>query len=276
MRLCVNNHSLVNDNIQEVRFPFRMMNEAMDYSKEHRDKKIIMEIYNLNENKIPDIDTLRSLQEQTDFFYDFFDFSDFVSYAKMTDPFEEKQEESDEVKYWRRIMYHYPATTWAMVKICTYYKATDIMVGEPLVFQCDQLRKLRYDGFKIRANPHIGINPALAETGEDSINHFWVLPQHMYIYDDYIDVFELDETDARKEKSLIDLYSDYYPYDIRLLISNYNCPEDIFGTNITEEFISRRLNCGQRCMLPYSSCHYCFIPEYEKKLLHTYKDKSER
>ena len=59
MRLCINNYSLANDKIQEIRFPFRMMNEAMDYSRAHKDKKIIMEIYDLNQDKMPEIDTLR-------------------------------------------------------------------------------------------------------------------------------------------------------------------------------------------------------------------------
>ena len=274
MRLCINNYSLVNDKIQEIRFPFRMMNEAMDYSKAHKDKKIIMEIYDLNQDKMPEIDTLRSLQEQTGFFYDFFDFSNFVEYGKITEPFSEK-DEFDKIHLWRHIMYHYPATTWAMVKICTYYKATDIMVGEPLVFQCDQLRYLRNLGFKIRANPHIGMNYALAQTGEDGLNHFWVLPQHMPLYDDYIDVFELDETDAQKEKSLINLYMSDFPYDLNLLIANYNCSEIIFGSNITEEYVKHRFNCGQRCLLPNGGCHFCFTPEYEKKLLHEYKKKDK-
>lgn len=272
MRLCVNNYSLANDKIQEVRFPFRMMNEAMDYSKAHKDKKIIIEIYDSKQDKMLEIDTLRSLQEQTGFFYDFFDFSDFVEYGKMTEPFSET-DELGETKLWRRIMYHYPATTWAMVKICTYYKATDIMVGEPLVFQCDQLARLKYFGFKIRANPHIGMNYALAQTGEDGLNHFWVLPQHMSLYNDYIDVFELDETDTQKEKSLINLYMSDYPYALNLLISNYNCSENIFGSNITEEYVKRRLNCGQRCLLPFGGCHFCLTLEYEKKLLHEYKKK---
>ena len=42
MRLCINNYSLANEKTQEIRFPFRMMNEAMDYSKAHKDKKISM------------------------------------------------------------------------------------------------------------------------------------------------------------------------------------------------------------------------------------------
>lgn len=252
MRLCINNYSLANDKFQEVRFPFRLMNEAIDYSTAHKDKKIIIEIYNLNQDKMPKVDTLLSLQQQTNFFYDFFDFSDFINYCKITEC--------------RNIMYHYPATTWAMVKICTYYKVKDIMVGEPLVFQCNQLAYLRQQGFTIRANPHIGMNYALAETGENGLNHFWVLPQHLYLYNNYIDVFELDITDANKEKSLINLYTNDYNYDLKLLISNYNCPESIFGANITEDFVKHRLNCGQRCLTPSSSCHYCLTPQYEKKI----------
>ncbi len=265
MKLCVNNYTLVTERTQEVRFPFRMMNEAIDYSNAHKDKRIIMEILNLNDIKMPSIEKLRALQESTNFSYDFFDFTDFITYAKNTAPFEDQ---------WRRIMYHYPATTWAMIKICQYYRTTDLIVGEPLVFQCDQLKKLRSQGFTIRTNPHIGMNAALAETGEDGLNHFWVLPQHLNLYADYIDVFELDAAATVKEKSLIDLYTKDYKYDLSLLIPNYNCSETIYGSNITEEYVKHRMNCGQRCMSPISSCHYCMRPEYEKRLLHTYTNNS--
>ena len=45
MRLCINNYSLANEKTQEIRFPFRMMNEAIDYKKAHKDKKINMVKY---------------------------------------------------------------------------------------------------------------------------------------------------------------------------------------------------------------------------------------
>lgn len=269
MKLCINNYTLATDKIQEVRFPFRLMNEAIDYSNEHQDKRIIIEIFELEDPKMPPIEKLHSLQEDTNFTYDFHNFNDFIKYAQNTTPFE-----SEDGTQWRRIMYHYPATTWAMVKICQYYRTTDIAVTEPLVFQCDQLKGLRKLGFTIRANPHRGMAAPLAAIGENGLNHFWVLPQHLHLYEDCIDVFELELDRAVQEKSLIDLYTHDYNYDLSLLISNYNCAEAVYGSNISEEYVAHRMNCCQRCMLPTNSCHYCMRPEYEKKLLHTYKGNS--
>lgn len=271
IKFCVK-EIFANSDVQIIRFPFRRMNEAIDYSQAHKDKTIIMEIIDLQNDKMPDIKTLRSLQEQTGFIYDFYNFVDFVTYGKMTEPFsEEISEPEPHTIYWRKMMYHYPATTWALIKICTYYRATDIVVGEPLVFQAEELAKIRKMGFSIHAYPCVGMNISLAETGENGLRHFWVLPQHMPLYENYIDVFEFEPQGREQVKSILDLYTRPFNYSLDLLIENFPCEVKIYGSNITEDFIKRRLNCGQRCLSPNEPCHACLMPMYEKKLHKTIK-----
>lgn len=258
MRFCITNPTLVNsDKIQEIRFPFRKMNEAMDYQQDHPDKTIILEIQDLKDPKMPSIDNLFDLQKQFPFIYDFFDFTDFVIYCKSTTLIDQE---------WRNVMYHYAATTWAMVHICTYYHARNIMVGEPLVFQCRALEKLRHQGYIIRANPQCGVNPAIADTNANALQHFWVLPQHLHLYENYIDVFELYMPTTEQERGLIELYSTNYPYSLDLLIREFPCPEQILGSEIDESFAEARLDCGQRCLTPLGTCHKCLQPMYEKKI----------
>lgn len=251
------------------------MNEAIDYSKSHENMKIIIEVYDLHAEKMPSIERMRQLQEETHFFYDFIEFSDFIDYASSTEPFSEEitdDEGNSHTEEWRRIMYHYAATTWNLIKILKHYRTSDIIVGEPLVFQSQQLHKLRRQGFTIRANPHICMNSSFIPTEENALLHFWVLPQHINLYDSFIDVFELDISNSKQEIELAKLYRSDYPYALNLLFQNFQCGEPIYGTDISEEFVRRRLNCKQVCQSPLGGCHDCLMPFYKKKL-HSIQNK---
>lgn len=255
----------------EVRFSINSMNAAMDYSKEHPDKKIIIEVRDLKAPKMPSINTMREIQDEYPFYYDFYNFLDFVTWGKEVSAHTEHIYDvfGEPINvYWRHMFYHFPATTWAMVKICQYYRASDIVIGEPLLFECRALQQLRTQGFTLRADPRTGINPYLGATGENSLSHFWLLPQHVAIYEKYIDVLELEATNSAEEKSLVDFYihGKSFPYSLDLLIHNFKSQSTILGAQITDDFVRRRLDCGQRCLQPGTPCHSCFQAEHDAKI----------
>lgn len=188
---------------------------------------------------------LETLQQHSSFLFDIYDFSTYISYLRQ-DP-----------SLSSSLLYHYPATTYALLRIHTYYKVTHIMIGEPLLFQVNDLSLLRQSGFILHASPLLSLNPALAAINEPPINHFFLLPQHLSLYEPYIDILEIGDKDPSRQQALINIYtSPEYPYSLSLLF-NQPSLDKVYGSHITPSFVQHRFNCRQRCLAPSHSCHYC-------------------
>ena len=84
------------------------------------------------------------------------------------------------------------------------------------------------------------------------MNHFFILPQHANLYNDYIDVFELNK-DILCD---IYIYRKEYKDNLCYLINNFDL--DLHPNVIDKHFIVARLNCGQKCVISPNHCHYCY------------------
>ena len=146
-----------------------------------------------------------------------------------------------------------------MVQILLYYHVSDITIGEPLIFNVNELQKnIHSQGVTIRIRPdkaRTGIETTLVE--ESGINHFWLLPQHISLYENYVDVIDLIDNSVTRESELVNIYTRNQPYSamIDTLILGLNCP--IGADFFDDKFEVRRLTCGQTCIKNKNNCHFC-------------------
>lgn len=234
--------------VDEIRFPIQNLTVALTYANNHSDKRIIIEIASLTAPKIPSLDKLSRLQEETpNLTYDFFELQDLAKYNKSTN-------------CGRNYMYHYPAVTWAMIQILMYHKVSDIYIGEPLVFDLNAISKyVKENGIKIRVCPHKVKNEFTKEIESDlGIRHFFVLPQDADAYGDYIDVFELLDRNIVREEALVRTYTAKEPYTHALDYLIENIGVELNCALVDDRWITRRLNCQQRCLKSPKECDFCY------------------
>ena len=235
--------------VDELRFSTASFNEALIYAENHQDKRVIVEILDLHQERVPSVEKLHKLhEEQPNVYYDFYNLHDLVEYARWLGDYEH-----------RYIMYHQPALKWGLIQILMYYKVSDIVIGEPLTFSTKELEKnVHSQGIKLRVRPYFA-KPQIARgiEGDSGIHHFWILPQHMHFYESIFDVIDLIDDNVVRESALVNTYTSGNEFSARLdtLIEGVEC--SIGASFIDDKFVSRRLNCGQNCLKNNNYCHYC-------------------
>lgn len=252
--------------VDQVRFSIYVLNNAIEYAAEHSDKQLIIEITDLNEvrndkNVCPSFDKMHELQESFNFIYDFYDIEDMIAYAKQSDPAQHKY------------MYHFPVQTWNVVQMLMGYKVSDMVIGEPLTFNRREVTQyIRNKGVRIHAIPHRGKNHLTMDLDIPGIKSFWILPQHMSLYEGFIDVLELLDNNVTRESALIDVYiKQSYDYAMNLLIPTIET--DMVGSFWQDNQVEPRLYCQQRCMKSNKLCHHC---ELIMQMYNTLKQKHKQ
>lgn len=115
------------------------------------------------------------------------------------------------------------------------------------------MNKLSQTAVKKRISPIISPNASLA-AGKP--NNFFVRPEDLRFYSPIVDIIDFKEPNQDKEDALFTIYKrGTFNYSLKDLIPNF--PYDINNIYFTDEFVSHRLNCGQRCKEPKSTCHLC-------------------
>ena len=250
MKYCTSNYQweAYRMKVQELRFSIKNLNGALHFleNERHQEHRILLEIPDIHNMGITQEKLWTLAKENRQLVLDFFKLEDLIIAAKATDK---------QCNY----MYHYQVTTWALVQILMYYHVSDMLIGEPITFEMDRVQnniKSVYD-INIRVCPHLGRQ--ISESVDDGVKHFWILPQHMYLYENIIDVCDLIDNNTVREGTLVDIYTKGEPYIMPLNLLITNCDKDIPAGRITEDMIKRRKNCGQKCMVNKNLCHMCSL-----------------
>ena len=263
MRVCASYHipPTMWTQVDELRFSTQALAQAIPYMEEHRDKKVIIEILDLNDCGIAEEKLKTILAENENMYLDCYSIEDFMKLS---------------IACPSHCMYHYPVNTYNMLYFLLQYPISDITIGEPLNFDLDRVVAAvrQYDRkVKIRVIPAFG-RPSLFNNIADvdnGIRHFWILPQHMSQFEDYIDVVDLLSNNTERETTLVRVFlKGSYTRELSYYLEN--CESGMLCDLITNEFVKRRLNCGQRCMQTADSsyCHYC---QSEEALYHRLRER---
>jgi hypothetical protein len=265
MKICAshNQYESYKNKLDEIRYPINMFNQVLNFlNNPQHNQTIVLEIKDLKflyENSGVKLTQLLKLYEENECIK--------LCFEKVSDI--KQISEATEI---RRYMYRYPVNTWNYAVILCKMGVSDLILGEPLVFDMKTVQQLKNDyDVLIRVCPHLG-QPQYAVGYTNEINHFFILPHHIKLYENLVDVIEIFEMNILREATLINLYSEKkeYTLPLKLLIENFS--KDIPGSFITEDLAKIRMDCRQSCLRPDGICHICDSHTRSLKILKNHSE----
>lgn len=125
-------------------------------------------------------------------------------------------------------------------------------ITTPLTHMLDKVNM--YD-IKIRVSPNISYYETLPR--EDGVLGAWIRPEDEEVIEDFIQVYEFEDCDVKKEQALYRIYAEdkRWPGQLSYIITNLNYK----GTNrlIPKRLAEHRMFCQQRC-LAGAGCRECY------------------
>ena len=166
------------------------------------------------------------------------------------------------------------ATTVEQVYAFSQYNVTDIYICEDLGFRLDELQNLRSKGIALR------IFPDVAQSSNFKIPDlckFFVRPEGLDVYEDYVDTIELWHCDDRISV-VYEIYKQrQWSGYLEDLILGFSDEFSLNNATIVPLFDTIRAKCGRDCLVD-NNCHYCFrnlelSPLLEKNNLFIVREK---
>lgn len=130
---------------------------------------------------------------------------------------------------------------------------SDVYIVESMGFELDKCSAIAHEkNVKIRVFPNIA-----QSQWEDTmdIKKFFIRPEDVYVYEDYVDIFEF-LGDIRKDETLYTIYAEDKEWygDLTELITGLNTSFD--SRFIIPKFAEIRVRCGKKCMKD-NKCQIC-------------------
>lgn len=133
------------------------------------------------------------------------------------------------------------------------HNPTDMYITEELGFHLDKVSKILHDnGIKVRVFPNI-CQSSFSET--ESIKTFFIRPEDIEDYSEYVDIFELVSDEAR-QLIVYKIYKQEKWYGpVSEIIPSFKGTLD--SRFILSNFGAVRAKCGKRCFYAPNSCNIC-------------------
>lgn len=210
--------------VQEIRIKYKELNKLLDIYEINSDLTIILTIPTQQKNEIKweEIDKYNKMWQgkiiiETDSF-------DIMDACKLFN-----------IKFF----YAIPVNNFYDLKALADYGCCDVKIDAPLTHMLDKLDNI---DITIRMSPNIAYYAFIPR--EDGVIGSWVRPEDVELYEEYIDVFEFEDCDTRKEEALYRIYAEQksYPSNLNNLITNLNY--DASGKLVLPDFGQVRMFCG--------------------------------
>lgn len=136
----------------------------------------------------------------------------------------------------------YPIQTFYDLEGLIQLGASQVLIDAPLFFD---LKKIKEYNIKVRLIVNQCYQNYIPRA--NGIHGCWILPQHMYLYEDYIYMIEFTSINTIQLNKLLDVYKNQKQWieDCNVLFKYFNY--HILGSAVSEDLTKIRLNCGQRC-----------------------------
>lgn len=245
-------HSPYLKDADELKIVYRSTDKTLvDFLKEYKDKSIVIDIPE-NFDKV-DAQLFKSLKTN------FSNFKFIIHY--------ENQVHIDLMREFNLpFFFKNFATTIDQLYGFMSYNPTDIYVCEELGFFMDKVSAILHEkGIKVRVFPNI-CQSSFPET--PSIQTFFIRPDDIPAYEDYVDVFEL-VGDKERQEVIFKVYKQHKWFgEVGEIIPTFKGHLD--SRYLLNDFGVFRSRCGRRCMYKPNSCNIC---TRMIKLSDTIKDK---
>ena len=269
MKFCISSKIISSNRnkAHEIKYSLSSFLQAIKYAEDNPNTKIIISISSLSDPNCPPIDKLYMIHKELNVYYEFYNLNDLITYTKYYQDIDYND---------KHCMFGHPVISWAMVLILKFYNVTDILIAEPLTFNMNDITEgIKKENIKIRIRPAMSKHVLAKNTNDNGMCHFWVLPQFIHIYENYIDVIDLsfEQTPQREEALLKFFYEGSYDNDLKYYLENFE--ESFFPHLLDDKFFQKRLNCRQTCMINKNRCHYCDTILNLSKQLKKIENKTE-
>ena len=146
-----------------------------------------------------------------------------------------------------------PVTTIDQLYGLMKYNPTDMYICEQLGFSLDKISKILHDNnIKVRVFPNI-CQSSFSET--PSMKTFFIRPEDISIYSNFVDVFEL-VSDIERQQILFKIYKqEKWAGKIQEIIPTFK--DELDSRYILNTFGAIRCMCGKRCLYKPGSCGIC-------------------
>lgn len=130
---------------------------------------------------------------------------------------------------------------------------SQIYIDAPIFFQMPEVKKL---DIKVRLVPNVCYRLKTVPH-KDGLHGTWIRPEKLDIYEPYADVVEFYFESPQQELALFRLFAEEKKFsgDMNLLYFGFNLHMN--NDLVYEGLDEMRLDCGQKCETPRSSCHMC-------------------
>lgn len=237
--------------VDEIKFPISLLSNAITTASQYPQKRIVIHIPELNKSSVALDKLLQLLIETPNLYLELYDISDVVNLSaqlltrKCTD---------------KKIFYHHAATTFNLIYFLLKHNVSDVVIGEPIVFDLPNVRKMvpQNSGIILRVNPIQGRPPLYnsIRNEDDGLCHFWAIPQSIPFYQNYIDLFDLTDNNEERESTLLTVFlRGEYIHSLSSLCVNVD--NSVPCAAFTPEDLQYRTICKQKCIM--NSCHRCRI-----------------
>lgn len=158
-----------------------------------------------------------------------------------TQEIEQKFNNNEILHYYQR-----PVNTWEDFSGCINLNVTDILITEGLCFSLPTVKKRAAEkNILVRSYCNVCENEW---NSLPSYKSFFVRPDDIDLYNNYIDVFEFyDEKEPQKIKTLYEIYHNDKKWFglLKQLIKNYKGDED--NKTLVSVFTEKRIKCDHKC-----------------------------
>ena len=141
-----------------------------------------------------------------------------------------------------QFFYAIPINSFYELQALAEYGCCDVRIDAPLTHMLDKLSV--YD-ITIRMCPNVAYYGYIPR--ENGVIGSWVRPEDVELYEDFVDVFEFEDCDKKKEEALYRVYNETKSWigELNKLITNFNYQ----GINhkISKDLTLCRMFCGQKC-----------------------------
>lgn len=167
-----------------------------------------------------------------------------------------------------KFYYGYPISSYYDVCGLIDLGVEYIKVMAPLTFDMNALE--RYSNkVKFRMIPNVAYDAYIPR--QNGIHGQWVRPEDVKYYENGIYIFEFEDKNLDKERTLYDIYAinGKWEGNLYFLITNFNHHAD--NRIIPDDIGQVRARCRQRCMQS-GTCHYCDMAFKFERTLRENKD----
>lgn len=135
-------------------------------------------------------------------------------------------------------------------------RVSDVYICNELGFSLKTIAPYCHDnGVKIRVYPNIAQSSSSRKC-LDNFKKFFIRPEDVSVYEEYVDIFEFFVSDLSKQKTLYQIYKDSkWMGDIRDLILELDYKEPILNYTIIPDFALTRIGCEKICGI--GKCQMC-------------------